>query len=87
MKVGKVVDEAGNTFYYNEKGQYHRIDGPAVYYIEGYKVWWVNGKIHRLDGPAVEYPDGTVAYWVDNRYLTLEEFEQKVTPLYKILYG
>jgi hypothetical protein len=58
------------TEYYNEKGQLHRIDGPAVEYVDGEKQWWVNGKLHR-DGdlPAViKYEDGKLSYegWFEN---------------------
>jgi len=30
--------------YYNELGQLHRTDGPAVEYINGYCFWYLNGK-------------------------------------------
>ena len=37
--------------YKNEKGQYHRVDGPAV--VEGdKKIWCFNGRLHRICGPA-----------------------------------
>jgi hypothetical protein len=44
--------------YYNEKGQYHRLDGPAIEWNDGNKYWIVNGQCHREDGPAVEYNNG-----------------------------
>ena len=38
--------------YKNEKGQFHRVDGPA--YINGnYKAWIMNGLYHRVNGPAI----------------------------------
>ena len=32
---------------------YHRINGPAVKYLNGHKCWYKNGKLHREDGPAL----------------------------------
>ncbi len=58
--------ELRNRFeYYNELGQLHREDGPAIEYLNGSKEWWVNGKKHRKDGPALEYSNGT-RYWYLN---------------------
>jgi len=59
------IDEDGNIRYYNEKGQLHRLDGPAVEYTDGSKEWWVNGDPHRLDGPAIERADGTRVWLVN----------------------
>jgi len=53
------VDEYGTVKYYNEKGQLHREDGPAVIHTNGYEEWYQNNKLHRLDGPALTYIDGT----------------------------
>jgi hypothetical protein len=36
----------------------HRVDGPAVEYVNVFKIWYVDGKRHRIDGPAVEWADG-----------------------------
>ncbi len=30
--------------YRNEKGEYHRIDGPAIERANGTREWWENGK-------------------------------------------
>lgn len=35
----------GKIIYYNEKGQKHRTDGPAVIRSDG-EEWWVNGECH-----------------------------------------
>ena len=38
--------------YRNEKGQLHRVDGPA--YIDNkVQIWYFKGAWHRVDGPAV----------------------------------
>ena len=39
-----VVEDNGNTFWYNEKDQLHRDnDLPAIECANGTKYWWVNG--------------------------------------------
>ena len=47
-------DSKENKYWENDKGQLHRIDGPAVEYADGSKSWYINGKFHRIDGPAIE---------------------------------
>ena len=44
--------------WYNDRGQFHRVDGPAIEYANGTKSWYLNGKLHREDGPAIEWADG-----------------------------
>lgn len=36
----------------------HRLDGPAVEHIDGYRAWYVNGVMHRTGGPARLGSDG-----------------------------
>jgi hypothetical protein len=36
------IDKAGNKEWYLNK-TYHRIDGPAIEYIDGIKSWYLNG--------------------------------------------
>lgn len=68
MKSERTVDEDGAVRYYNEAGQLHREDGPAVEYCRskhgGGHRYFFNGKKHRLDGPAVMHEDGTTEWWV-----------------------
>ena len=54
----KHVGKHGNVYFYNLKGQYHRLDGPAIEYKSGSVSWYVNGLCHRLDGPANVWADG-----------------------------
>ena len=49
----------------NEKGELHRVDGPAVVGADGFQAWWLNGKRHRADGPAVVYKSGYREWWLD----------------------
>ena len=57
------IDHKGNKTWYNEKGQYHREDGPAFENIYGDKYWYINGKLHRENGPAIEWSDGIKAWY------------------------
>ena len=50
-----IINENDDKFWYNEKGQYHRDDGPAIEYQNGSKEYYQNGLLHREDGPAIEY--------------------------------
>lgn len=45
MKTYKVTkDEYGTIRWYNEEGQYHREDGPAIEWADGSKFWYLNGQ-------------------------------------------
>ena len=54
----KEVDMLGTICHYNSKGQYHRFDGPAIEYVDGVEVWYINGKLHRLSGPSIKCRSG-----------------------------
>lgn len=45
-------------------GKYHREDGPAIIWHNGYKAWYIKGKRHRADGPAVEWKNGTKEWYL-----------------------
>ena len=45
-------------------GKFHRINGPAVIWEDGYTFWCRHGQLHRADGPAVEkVPDEEEEEW------------------------
>lgn len=50
----------------NEKGQLHRLDGPA-YETTGVMLWFNCDKLHRLDGPAVERTSGNKEWWINGQ--------------------
>ena len=52
--------------YYNERGELHRLDGPAVIHPDGYEAWYRNGIRHRLDGPAINNQYTGYKAWYDN---------------------
>jgi len=51
------------TEWLNEKGQPHRIGGPAITTDSGTRLWFMNGRLHRENGPAVQYADGRNEFW------------------------
>ena len=68
MKTYKVtVDEDGIICWYNEDGQLHREDGPAIEWADGDKFWHINGQLHREDGPAVEWANGDKSWWINDQ--------------------
>jgi hypothetical protein len=73
MKQTKpTVDQHGTKRWLNEKGELHRLDGPAFIRPSGYVEWRVNDKPHRLDGPAVEWSNGDREWWVDGHFHRLD---------------
>jgi hypothetical protein len=66
MKTYKViVDNNGTKRWYNEQGQRHREDGPAIDCANGDKEWFLNGTLHREDGPAIEWADGAKSWFLN----------------------
>lgn len=61
------IDDKDNQVWRNLKGEYHRIEGPAIKYANGSEMWCLHGKIHRLNGPAVTNISGK--FWYQNNVL------------------
>jgi len=40
---GSYVDREGDIHWYNEEGQAHKEDGPAVIWANGNRYWFLNG--------------------------------------------
>ena len=38
-----IINQFGTKIWYNEQGQLHREDGPAVEYADGSKRWYQHG--------------------------------------------
>tara|TARA_R110000851_G_scaffold320989_1_gene486135 strand:- start:478 stop:750 length:273 start_codon:yes stop_codon:yes gene_type:complete len=51
---------------------------PAVEYATGDKFWYQHGKVHRTDGPAIEFVDGHKSWYLNGRYLSFDEWLNKV---------
>jgi len=65
------IDDKGNIQWY-QNGKYHRLGGPAVDCVDGYKVWYREGKLHRTDGPAVEDINGYKVWYQDDNLHRLD---------------
>ena len=71
------TDNIGNKYYY-QNDTFHRLDGPAIEYIDGDTFWYQHGLLHRLDGPAMEY-DTTKSWYYKGRKIfcsSQQEFEK-----------
>jgi len=76
MTSTKTVDGFGDELWYNEGGQLHREDGPAVKDADGTEEWWRDGELHRDDGPAITWADGTEEWWRDGVRVPAPEVKQ-----------
>ena len=47
----------------DKKGNYHRINGPALIFRNGDTTWCRHGALHRDDGPAVDWPAAGKEEW------------------------
>ena len=65
LKYRVEVAKDGTRRYYNNAGELHRDEGPAVEWPDGSKGWVQNGQYHRTDGPAIERANGTKD-WAQN---------------------
>lgn len=78
----KHTDKNGNVFYSKTSERtpiYHREDGPATEWANGYKAWWINDKRHREDGPAIEFANGDKHWYFNGKRVYVnsqEEFEE-----------
>jgi hypothetical protein len=57
------IEEWGTRIWRNKEGEFHRLDGPAIEYVSGYKEWYQYGLLHRSDGPAREFVGGREEWW------------------------
>lgn len=72
------IDGDGNRRWYNEKGEFHREDGPAYEGVDGKKCWFINNRRHRLDGPAFEDLNGFREWNLNGKEYTEKEYREKV---------
>ena len=64
----RIVHDNGTVVYTNEKGELHRLDGPAHITRWGEERWYINNILHRdreKGGPAVIYYPGACE-WFEN---------------------
>jgi hypothetical protein len=75
----EVVKGADGTKEWFHKGQFHRIDGPAIEYPNGTKSWFHKGQYHRTNGPAYEGANGTKEWYINGKELTEQQFKRYQT--------
>ena len=67
----------GDIIYYKKYTKIkHNSYGPAMLYVNGCKVYYINDKYHRLDGPAILWSSFRGSYYINGEFLTKEEFEK-----------
>jgi hypothetical protein len=61
--------DSGIIFWKDKKDNFHRIDGPAIFYADGDRDWYRHGLLHRDDGPAREWPsEGREEWYKDGEF-------------------
>jgi hypothetical protein len=70
--VNIIIDKLDTKRWYNDKGELHRLDGPAIEYANGNRCWYIHNKLHRVDGPAFLWGSGD-AHWYYNGLLHRED--------------
>jgi hypothetical protein len=45
FKDSSVIETSGGSKFFYQNGNWHRIDGPAIYYKDGRKDWWLRGEL------------------------------------------
>ena len=73
--------ENGDKVWRNPAGQLHRLNGPAIEYHYGLKVWYLYGQLHRTDGPAIEYADGDKRWFIYYNLVSKNDVETHVFQL------
>jgi ABC-type glycerol-3-phosphate transport system substrate-binding protein len=77
------IIESPESKLYKKDGYFHREDGPARIYFDGYQEWYFKGKLHNLNGPAIIWQDGTEEYWINDEP-TIKEAVEFLRDLYKM---
>ena len=63
----KIEKHSNYTEYLNDKGERHRIEGPALEYSNGDKEWYLNDECHRENGPAIELANGSKFWYLNGK--------------------
>ena len=71
------INNRGNKFW-RSNGEYHRVEGPAIEYVNGDKFWYLNGELHREDGPAIDYIDSYKSWYLWGVKYTKEEYRREM---------
>ena len=58
-------EQVDKGYKHTHQGKLHKSNGPAWYWANGYKTWWLNDKVHRYYGPAED--DGL--WWIHDKWI------------------
>ena len=81
MTKSKLYVSLERASWFNDKGNLHRDDGPALEYSDGSKLWYLNGLSNRDDGPAVVYSGGFKAWYLNGISYAEEDYNAKIKSL------
>lgn len=62
----------GTRVYYDRDDLPHRVDGPAVEFVDGTELWYQHGLRHRTDGPAIVRANGVRRWFLYGKEFTEE---------------
>jgi len=80
MKNVLIIDYYGHKRWYIDDKR-HRVDGPAVEFVNGDKLWYKEDLLHREDGPAIELENGVKAWYYQGQKIecsSQQEFEKLI---------
>jgi hypothetical protein len=78
MKSELTIDQYGTKVWKLPNGIWHREDGPAVVYPNGFKCWYINGLRHRENGPSIENGNGIKRWYINGVSYTEQEYKQEM---------
>ena len=64
---------SGTVRWLDDKGHFHRVDGPASVWPDGTQPWFSHGRFHFAHGPAILYADGLLVWYEDGKWLRERE--------------
>lgn len=67
------LDISGCLTWVDEKGGFHREDGPAIIYPDGYTKYYINDTFLALNGPGIVYDNSFKNYYANAK----KEFQNK----------
>jgi len=79
------IDRYESKIYKNSKGSLHRLNGPAIEYLDGDNSWYKEGMLHRADGPAIEHSDGNKEWFILYKGLEEKEFNSWILRIKKFI--
>jgi len=58
------INKYGTKRYKNSKGYYHRLDGPAIEWLNGDKAWYKEGKGHMVQQMNIQMERNIGGYYI-----------------------